>query len=124
MRRRFSKTARRVISVGCAVKTGCTSISPEAARACSSVTPAFFIRSSVPRNEPGSGGSSAMQFSRAAAALAMIGLGQVGQFEIGGERLGHAVSSVNIERCDGRLGLLQQRICIVTLRACSSCSRC
>ena len=93
MRRRFSRTVWRATSVGCAVNTGVIAIWRSAATASSAEIPASFMRSSVPRNEPGSGGLLAIQFAGAAAALAMVGLGQIGQFEISREGLGHLVGA-------------------------------
>ena len=49
-----------------------------------------------------------MQLARAAAALAMVGFGQIRQFEIGGKSLGHAVGSLKIECPDCGSSLLQQ----------------
>ncbi len=103
MRRRFSRTVCRATSVGCAVNTGVTAISPTAASAASAETPSFFQASRVPRNEPGSGACSRSSFARAAPALAMVGLRQVGQFEVCRERLRDLVGAGQVHGGDDLL---------------------
>ncbi len=49
-----------------------------------------------------------MQLARPTTALAMIGLGQVGQLEVGGKRLCNPVGGFEIEAADCGPGLLQQ----------------
>src|SRR5579864_6505457 len=55
MRRRLRGMVWRVISVGCAVKTGVTRMVPSASSTRGSGTPAACMRNSVPRNEPSMG---------------------------------------------------------------------
>ena len=117
IRRRFSSTVCRATSVGCAVNTGVITNLAQARRPRPRLK--FLLpscRSSVPRNEPGSGGWSRVQFSGAAAAFAVIGLGQIGQFEIRREGFGDLVGAGQIHLRDnflrfehefGRRGLLR-----------------
>jgi hypothetical protein len=108
MRRRFSRTVCRATSVGCAVKTGVIAIWWSAATASAAEIPASFMRPSVPRNEPGSGAMFAIQFAGAAAALAVVRLGQVGEFEVRRKGLGDLVGVGQVHARDDLLRLAHQ----------------
>ena len=55
---------------------------------------------------PGERGILAVQFARATAAFAVVGLRQIGQLEIDGERFGHAVGRGQVHLRDDLLRLL------------------
>ena len=100
MRRRLRRMVWRVISVGCAVNTGVTRILRSASRIDAGGIPAARKSEQRPAKRAFDGSIVLLQAGSAAAPLAVVGLGKVGEFEINREGFGEAVSVFDRETAD------------------------
>ena len=94
IRRRLNITDRRATSVGCAVNTGTISTRLSQSMASTAVIPTRRISQSVPASDPRWRVACAAQLQRQAAALAVIGLGEIDELEVERKRAGEQDGSL------------------------------